>query len=472
MGDDLSLKIKALKRDRLIFQKIMDISTDGFLIVDQEGCIIDINNAYCTYLGLAREEIVGKPVLAVIKNSRLPEILKTGETEVNVLHKLVEGQAPNKEKVVAVNRAAVKDGDKVIAAVGQVKFSQKTVELAQKLKEIDQELKYYKEELKRIIGTKYSFENMIGQDPEFIEVKKVAEKAAKNDFAVLIQGETGTGKEVFAHAIHFASGRKDRPFVRVNCAAIPGELLESELFGYEEGSFTGAKKGGKKGKFELADGGTIFLDEIGDMPLNMQAKILRVLQEKEVEKVGGDQPIPVNVRVIAATNQDLEHKVKHNAFRADLYYRLNVIQLKIPALKERVQDIPLFIDYFLNELNEKYGTAVGIAPETKKLLQGYGWPGNIRELRNVMERAFSLVEGNMILNMHLPVNILSNPKISSLAQQKRTLDSLIEEIEREILLNVLQKNNYNCCLSARELGIHRSTLYRKCEKLKIPVKNI
>jgi PAS domain S-box-containing protein len=461
-----------LKKVQLIFHKILEITADGFLIVDDNGKIIEINKAYCNFLAVNRKDLIGKYVLDIIKNSKLPEILVKGQTEVDVVHKLAEGQSPAKEKFVAVTRAPVKEDDKVIAAVGQVKFSRETFELAEKLQHMDSELQYYKDELKRIVGSKYSFDSMIGRSPIFRQTVELAQRAAASDFNVLITGETGTGKEVFANAVHYASPRRLKPFIRINCAAIPSELLESELFGYEEGSFTGAKKGGKKGKFELANGGTIFLDEIGDMPLSMQVKLLRVLQEKEVERVGSDRPIPIDVRVIAATNQNLEERVKTKAFRSDLYYRLNVIQIRIPALRERVDDIGLFIDYFLQDLNERYGTEYSISQDTKQLLQGCEWPGNVRELKNIVERAYSMVDNGIILNQHLPANIISTSHISKLDNHSQNLELLMEQIEKEIILSVIKKNDYNFRSTARELGIHRSTLYKKFNKLGIDTMNL
>lgn len=456
-----------LKKTNLIFHKILDISADGFLIIDETGSIIEINKAYLEFLALKREDVVGKYVLDIIKNSKLPEILLTGETEVNVLHKLADGQSPNKEKVVAVTRAAVKEDNRVIAAVGQIKFSTATRDLAQKLQQIDLELQYYKSELKRIVGNQHSFDSMIGQSSSFVKEKVVAQKAAQNEFNVLVTGDTGTGKEVFAHAIHKASARINKPFIRINCAAIPSELLEAELFGYEDGAFTGAKKGGKKGKFELANGGTIFLDEIGDMPLVMQAKMLRVLQEREVEKVGSYSPLPIDVRVIAATNQNLEERVIAKLFRADLYYRLNVIQIRVPSLKERAEDISLLSSYFLSDLNERYGTCISISDQAVRTLMAYHWPGNVRELRNVVERAYSMVDGDIILNTHMPACIISRAKAEDIGLKGRNLETLMGEIEHDILMEVLRKNNFNCSATAKELGIHRGTLYKKFEKLGI-----
>lgn len=453
---------------KLIFDKILEISEDGFLIVDHNGIIIDINDAYCKFLELNQKDIIGKYVLEIIKNSKLPEILKTKAIDKDVIHKLVEGQAPNREKYVFVTRAAVTDeNEDIVAAVGQIKFSAKTMKLADKLHTLDAELQYYKKELQRIAGSTYAFDNMIGEDPNFMQVKKMAEKSANNDFSILITGETGTGKEVFANALHYASNRRNKTFIRMNCAAIPSELLESELFGHVEGSFTGAKKGGKKGKFELADGGTIFLDEIGDMPLSMQAKILRVLQEKEIEKVGGEKTIPVDVRVISATNHNLEEKVKNNTFREDLYYRLNVINIKIPALRERPADIKLFIDYFLDELNDKYNSHIQISKEALKTLYKYNWPGNIRELKNAVERSYALVDGDIIHNSHLPANILVRSNLNIPTASGKSLEALLEEIEKEILLNTIKENDYNYKRTAEKLDIHRSTLYKKLDKYHI-----
>ncbi|HTZ38694.1 MAG TPA: sigma 54-interacting transcriptional regulator [Syntrophales bacterium] len=456
-----------LQRWKLIYDRILDISADGFLVVDEKANILDINRAYCAFLGIRREDAIGKYVMEVIKNSRLPEILKTGEMEVNVVHKLAKGQTPGNEKYVAVTRAAVKDEDKVIAAVGQIYFAKEMMDLSEKLQNMDIELNYYKNELSRVARKRYSFDNIIGRGKLFLEVKKIAQKAAKNDFAVLILGETGTGKEVFANAIHYASKRRNKPFIRVNCAAIPSELLESELFGYEEGAFTGAKRGGKKGKFELASGGTIFLDEIGEMPQSMQVKILRVLQEKEVERIGGYKTIPTDVRVIAATNRDPK-ALGGSALRNDLYYRLNVIQLKIPPLRERREDIRAFIHHVLRGLNEEYSRRVALSPEVFSLLEEYDWPGNVRELINVLESAYSLVDGQVILASNLPHHIRHRAERSHREPARsRPLSRTIDDIEKEVLLNVLKRKKFNCRATAKELGIHRSTLYRKFEKFRI-----
>ena len=306
-SQNFSHKVNEDKRERLVFETIRDISSDGFLVVDEKGIIIDINQAYCQFLGISRENCLGRPVTELIENSKLPEILRTGQQEINVVHRLTlsEGSQEPRERYVLATRTLVKDEGKVVAAVGQVRFSQETVELAEKFRAADEELQFYKKEYKRLANENYSFDSIVGSSSALKKVVDLAGKAARSDFHILITGETGTGKEVFAQVIHYHSSRWAKPFIKVNCAAIPRELLESELFGYEEGAFTGSRKGGKKGKFELANGGTIFLDEIGDMPIAMQAKILRVLQEQEIEKLGSEKTIPISVRVIAATNQNL-----------------------------------------------------------------------------------------------------------------------------------------------------------------------
>ncbi|HRR41096.1 MAG TPA: sigma 54-interacting transcriptional regulator [Syntrophales bacterium] len=460
--------IDQLKRWKLIYDRILDMSADGFLVVDSAGYIIDINPAYCTFLGRKKSDIVGKYVTDIIRNSKLPHFLKTGESEVNVIHRLAKGQTPGGESYVAVTRAAVKDGERIVAAVGQIYFAKEIMELTNKLQAMDMELDYYKKELNRLAGEKYSFANMIGRSKIFLDVKKIAERAARNEFAVLILGETGTGKEVFAHAIHYASKRRFKPLIRVNCAAIPSELLESELFGYEDGAFTGARRGGKRGKFELAHGGTIFLDEIGEMPKSMQVKLLRVLQEKEYERVGGTRLHPLDVRIIAATNKKLQ-PFQPGDLREDLYYRLSAIQFTIPPLRERREDIPLFVNAILRRLNDNYGRRVVPAPEVFDLLVSYSWPGNVRELINAIESAYSIVEGDAILSTHLPSHIRNfiSRKPANQPHKSQRLSNTIDAIEKDILLAALKRNNFNCKAVARELGIHRSTLYRKFEKYKL-----
>jgi transcriptional regulator with PAS, ATPase and Fis domain len=338
--------------------------------------------------------------------------------------------------------------------------------LIKKLQETQKELNIYKEELRQSYQARWYLDDLIGQDSEFIKVKSLAYHLSKTVSNILITGESGTGKELFAHAIHNASSRYLGPFVRINCAALPESLLESELFGYEEGAFTGARKGGKPGKFELANGGTIFLDEIGDMPLTMQTKLLSVLQERVVERVGGTRMITVNVRVIAATNRDLESMVMNKEFRQDLYYRLNVVSLKIPPLRERTADIPIIISELMYRINKKLQTNIyNISARALQLLQGYAWPGNVRELENILERAINLADMNH--DKYLSYRNFPSLTDKFSVNRQETLMEAMENLEKEMILKTLKEVNGNKTHAARQLGIHTSALYRKLNKYRL-----
>ena len=309
---------------------------------------------------------------------------------------------------------------------------------------------------------KITLDNIIGNSDLIVQTKRNALIASRSTSTILITGESGTGKELFARSIHNHSDRVDNPFVTVNCAAIPDNLLESELFGYEEGSFTGAKKGGKLGKFELADKGTIFLDEIGDMSLHLQAKLLRVLQERELDKIGGKSNIFIDVRIIAATNKNLETMVKNGSFREDLYYRLNVIPIKLPSLRERRGDIPLLINYMIEEYSHKLEKEIlGIDENAKQLLINYSWPGNIREYSINMSQSKVLTLDSMPKSI---MNIDYDKKEEG-TEEIRTLEELeIREIKKALIKYKDYKKDKE--LAAKSLGISRATLYRKLEKYK------
>ncbi|WP_240377137.1 sigma-54-dependent Fis family transcriptional regulator [Bacillus piscicola] len=299
-------------------------------------------------------------------------------------------------------------------------------------------------------STEYTFENMIGSSNSFVKVIEKAKKAASLQSTLLLNGETGTGKEWFAQAIHNHSERSDNPFIALNCGAIPRELVESELFGYEHGAFTGAKQKGQLGKFELANGGTIFLDEIGDMPLNVQVHLLRVLEERTVTRIGGNSPTPVDVRVIAATHRNLTEAVQNGTFREDLLYRLRVIQLQIPSLHERMEDIPLLIHHYIHELSSSFDKKnVEIDPTAMKYLQSYSWPGNIREIKNVVEQLLFNMEGTSILPCDIPPEI------------HRTQET---ESEKNNLVQAIRSSKGNVTQAAERLGISRATMYRKMKK--------
>jgi len=357
----------------------------------------------------------------------------------------------------------------LMGAAAHMYFKEPTIQMTSSL--IEEELQYYKEEYQKASTTPGGMNRIIGVSPQIAELKHRLLKVAKRDFPVLITGETGTGKEVFAKALHMESQRRDKPIISINCAAIPSELLESELFGYEEGAFTGARKGGKMGKFQLAEGGTLFLDEIGDMPLNLQAKLLRVLQEHEIERLGGTRSIPIDVRIVAATRQNLPEMIANGTFREDLYYRLNVIALEMVPLRERKADILLYASNTLDDLNQQYKTNTILSDGAKRRLREYNWPGNVRELINVITSAYASCDTIMIDEIDLPSRLIAKSR-SGVDQPPMRLPDMMAEYEAAIIRDTLRRNNQNCKMAAQELGIDRSLLYRKMRKAKIVVEKV
>jgi PAS domain S-box-containing protein len=451
-------ELTQVKEYQKILETILDNAYDGIVVVDANGIITMFNKAYAEFLKIPREKAVGKHVTQVIENTRMHIVAQTGKAEIGDVQRI------HGNDMVCMRLPIEKDG-KIFGAVGKVMFKdiKELTALAHKVSKLQTELEYYKDVVKQYQGARFTFQNIVGNSPQIQEIKTMAMRVARNNSTVLIRGESGTGKELFAHAIHYESSRKNGPFVKVNCAAIPENLLESELFGYEEGAFTGAKKGGKIGKFELANKGTIFLDEIGDMSLSMQVKLLRVLQEKEIERVGGTKSIPVDVRVLAATNRNLEELMEKNLFRSDLYYRLNVVELKIPPLRYRKEDIPALIHYLLEKLCTSMGYPVlQIDKEAVQCLVNYHWPGNIRELENVLERCLNLVEGGTINVVHLPFHI-RRPE-SEGADSSLLLKNLLEETERMAIIKALEVCQGNKIKAAKMLGICRANIYQKLEK--------
>lgn len=430
------------------------------------------NKPYGKFLNVDPEKQIGKHCTEVVENSRMHIVAKTGIPEINHSH-LIKGQN------MVVQRIPIKEGDKVTAVYGQVMFknTKDLTKLAKKLSTLETKVKEYERELLSLRSRRFTFDNIVGVSESMLSLKQEAIKAAANSFTVLITGESGTGKELFAHAIHSASSRKVYPFVRLNCSAIPKELIESELFGYEKGAFTGASSSGKKGKFELADNGTIFLDEIGDMSLDMQPKLLRVLEDKEFTRLGGTAAVHSDFRLIAATNQNLEEMVPEKRFRLDLFYRLNVISLHIPPLRERRDDIIPLARHLLKNLTENVDISeISITPEAEELLKKSNWPGNTRELQNVLERTLSALEGHTIYPEDLPFYLRrtlppskKRQHLISLDTDKISLKNVHEEAEREALLHALTSAKYNKQQASKILGIHRTLLYKKMKKHNIPL---
>jgi len=446
-------------KDNLDYKEILNVilnnAYEWLVIIDDKGYIMMMSKGYKEFIGDMVPE--GKHVTEVIENTKLHDIVKTGKTQIGEIQ-IIKGQ-----QVIASRLPIIKD-NKIIGAIGKVIFKDITdfYDMSKKIITMEKEIKYYKDQLKKQKSAKYSFSNIIGESKSLMEVKNICQRAAMSDSNVLIMGESGTGKELFAHAIHNASDRASGPFVKINCAAIPSELLESELFGYEGGAFTGAKKEGKVGKFELANGGSIFLDEIGDMPLQMQVKLLRVLQEREIERIGSTKTRPINVRIISATNKNLEEEVKSANFREDLYYRLNVMSVNIEPLRKRKDDIRPLAKALVKKLSSQMGVHVdSISEKAMAALEAYDWPGNIRELENVIERSINLLDSDRIIKVStLPVHITQSHK-THVYIAGSTLKEQLYDVEKSIILECLNENQGNKQKTANDLDMSRTSLYQK-----------
>lgn len=459
-----SPSLEALKEKVAFYERVLDNIRNGVMITDPTGRIIFFSKTYGNFLGIDPRKVIGKHCREVVENTRMDIVARTGIPEINDAHR-IKGQN------MVVQRIPIKKDGRVIAVYGQVMFEdiRDVQTLAKKLSVLESKVELYEKELESLRSSKYTFQHIIGKSPVMMELKKIALKAAKTNAPVLILGESGTGKELFAHAIHYASPRRLFPFIRLNCAAIPRDLLESELFGYQPGAFTGAGSRGKPGKFELAHQGTVFLDEIADLPLEMQPKLLRVIEEKETERLGGTQVFKTDFRLIAATHENLEKAVEEGRFRKDLYYRLNVIPIQIPPLRERKEDIPVLIPHLMQSFNQELGTNVTrLSPEALRCFQQYSWPGNIRELANILERILYSLDGDTIEVRHLPIYLQQAGKKTAQAATT-SLKKILYEREKEALLQVLQHSQNNKNQVARLLGIHRTALYKKMKKHRIPL---
>ena len=452
-------------------EEIINLSAERIVVVDREGVICYINEAYCEFLETTVEKAMRRPVLDIIENSRMHIVAKTGQAEIAAVHKI------NGSEMIANRFPLIVKGE-LVGAVGTVMFRnpEELHMYSGKIQHLVEELKYYKTKAEKNIKGKYHFNDLIGNSTTFMAVKTLAERISGSQSAALLIGESGTGKELFASAIHNNSMRSSFPFVPINCASIPEQLLESELFGYDDGAFTGAKKGGKKGQFQIANHGTIFLDEIGDMPLTMQSKLLRVLQEKEIQPVGGQKAISVNVRIIAATHRDLEEMVKEGKFRQDLYYRLNVIKIEIPPLRDRKGDVELIAIKLLEKLEKKFHRkGVGLSPAVIERLELHSWPGNIRELENVLERCINVLDGNTIDLPHLPLYLRDqefeikvidkfvNSPTKTGPFPIQPLKEALAEVEKQAIQNALVVTAGNKQEAAKLLEIGKTSFYEKCK---------
>jgi len=428
---------------------ILDSIADGVFTVDENWLITSFNRAAEEITGVSREEAIGQRCKDVLKadvcekGCILRRTIQSGKSIVNRTVHIVD--AAGRRLPISISTALLKDvRGRIIGAVET--FRDISVE----------------EKLRKSITVRYSFEDIISKNHRMHQLFDILPYIAAGGSTVLIEGESGTGKELIARAIHNLSPRRKTSFVAVNCSALPDTLLESELFGYKAGAFTDAKKD-KPGRFKLAENGTLLLDEIGEITPAMQVKLLRVLQEKTYEPLGATQSVEHNVRVIAATNKNLEDLVRQGRFREDLFYRINVFKITLPPLRERMEDIPLLIDHFISRFDLLQKKEIeGVSQEALSVLMAYTYPGNIRELANIIERAFIFCKEGRIEKKHLPESLFASPP-----QKIRTDASSLRDVEAAWLINALQKNNWNCRETARQLGIHKSTLYRKIKALGI-----
>lgn len=453
-----------LKWEMEIIDEFIEKAYEGLIIIDKDGKIIKFK--YEKFLDVKEEDVIGKHVTEVMENTRLHIVLKTGTPEIGDVQNI-------KGHNVLTSRIPIIRNGEVVGAVGTILFKDilEVKHLNDHLEQMKQHVKKYKQEMKRLNLAKYSFEQILTADPQMLAIIDSAKKAAESNVSVYIEGQSGTGKEYFAHAIHEGSLRRYAPFVRINCASIPKDLFESELFGYEPGAFTGASTHGRIGKFELANGGTIFLDELSAMPFEMQAKLLRVIEEREIERVGGNARINIDVRFISASNEDLHECVKQGRFRSDLYYRLNVVHLKLPPLKDRSRDIMLLTHHFIDLFSKDRPTGPkGVSVDAKRCLEAYTWPGNVRELRNVIESAISLSGSRLIEVSDLP-EAIALERVDTLYDASLELGGdlyeIMERIERNLIISAIKASGGSKTRAAKRLGIHRTALYKKMDKLGI-----
>lgn len=469
MGENYNLLLYRFKGMDLVetLFHILNSIHEGVVVMDMDSTIIYVNPAYTRILGVPPEKIIGKRVSEIEPDAKALNVLKT--------HRPILGEY---EVLRTIGKHALFDSTGIFdngQMVGVVSIFRDITDIIK----INQKLEFYRDYAKKLTKQRQvfkedlppSFKSITGNDSVFVQVLQLASKAAPTEVSVLLEGESGVGKELIARAIHTASPRHNKPFVAVNCAAIPESLFESEIFGYEEGAFTGARRTGKKGKFDLANGGTLFLDEISDLPLSMQAKLLRVLQEGKLDRLGSTRLEPINVRIIAATNKDIEDLVEQNRFRRDLYFRLNVINIKIPPLRERLDDIRLLADEFLKKSNRP---DLKLSIEVVNAFHKYPWPGNVRELENVVRHAVIVCQENEIVLQDLPeyfhehmlkyVNPEDKARENNKNSDELSLKNYTAEAEKKAIQEALENCSNNRSRAMRQLGLSRGTFYNKLRK--------
>lgn len=457
-------ELEAVKELNGTLDTVLNIIYDGIIVVDEKGNVTLANRIFADFMDMLPEDITGKHVTEIINGSRLHVVAKTGIPETGDIQNI-------RGKPLVVSRLPIIKEGKVVGAVGKTIFPQlpEIKDLADKLIFLQNKVAYYEEEFRKNKTAWEVMDGIIGESPVIKKIKLEIARVSKSTSTILITGESGTGKELVAQAIHMYSDRSSGPFIRINCAAISENLLEAEIFGYDPGAFTGALKNGKPGRFEMADGGTIFLDEIGDMSLTLQAKILRVLQEREFERVGGTKSVRVNVRILAATNKDLKKGISKGAFREDLFYRLNVIGIHLPPLREHPEDIESLSKSFIKKYNTMLGADVrGVDREALEILKRHRWPGNVRELENILERAVNYARSGYVKIEYLPPYILDADDRAGIEikthNEFNNYRDKMHEVERDLILSALDKADGNKTKAAKILNLSRSRLYVKMKK--------
>lgn len=458
------MKALDLETAMLILEKF-----DAVSVVDTKGEYIYANENWLHAFHKTLDQITGMHPWDILPDTQVRKVLETHNPIIayNMKEKNVKG---------FVSYYPIMNEGKFFGVLIWVFYTwmETAIKFSQMVSELSRELESTKATLRTLSSANYSIQNIIGESPSIIHLREDIAAAGRTSSTVLIDGETGVGKELVAHSIHDCSLRHNARFVRVNCSAIPNDLMESEFFGYEEGSFTGAKRGGKEGKFELASGGSLFLDEVNQLPLVIQPKFLRVLQEREIERVGGKDEIPVDARIIAATNVPLETLVREGTFRSDLYYRLNVIRIRVPPLRERKEDIPLLTRNLVAKLNHQMGLDIsGVDDEVLDLFMNYDWPGNIRELQNVLESAMNRANDNTLRRKHLRPLFSVPPPATVTAGQAAQLSAVPKsgslltmkaDMEYDAICDAMSLCRGNKTEAAAVLGISRNALYKKLRK--------
>lgn len=441
---------------------VVDTINEAITIIDCNEDVVCWNPRAEKLYDIPAEKIIGQPIKAFFTDLVATRVLHENREVRNSYHQPCTGTH------VLINAGPIHAGDALIGSISAERDITELVQLHEDLSRANSQVQQLEKEIKSLNSRPDAFKEVIGHSSRLAEAVAVARRVAGTNASVLIRGESGTGKDLFAEAMHRESGRSSKPFIAINCGAIPPTLFESELFGYRGGAFTGADRRGKPGKFELADGGTVFLDEIGELPAEMQVKLLRVIQQNVFYRVGGNESIKVDVRIIAATHRDLEDMIAKRQFREDLYYRLNVVALEIPPLRERKEDIPELVYKFINEFSRQHKRNISrAAPEVMSILLGYSWPGNVRELRNVIERLVVLTEGDTINVDHLPKTLRRQTPESMGQDSFLTLADLTRQNERDIIARALEQAGGNKARTAKALGIPRSTLYYRMKALQL-----